>query len=54
MKKGEIKQKITVDYIIELYEQASKLKSKEKKLKLLKKIKLFSKHIGSYIVKPLD
>ena len=31
MKKGEIKQKISPDYILYLYDKAKKLKSKEKK-----------------------
>lgn len=51
MKKGEVMQKVTADYILSLYDKAKKIKSKEKKSELFKKIKLLSKHIGSYIVK---
>jgi len=54
VKKGEVKEKITVEYITGLYDKAKKLKSQEKKLKLFKEIRLLSKHIGSYIIKPLD
>jgi len=54
VKKGEVKQKITVDFIQSLYDKAKKFKSQEKKLEALKNIKLLSKHLGSYIVKPLD
>ena len=42
MKKGEIKQKISHDYILYLYDKAKKLKSKEKKAALLKQIKILS------------
>jgi len=54
VKKGEVKQKITVDFIQSLYDKAKKYKSQEKKLEALKNIKLLSKHLGSYIIKPLD
>ena len=54
MKKGEIKQKISPEYILYLYDKAKKLKSKEKKAALLKQIRILSQHIGEYIVKPLD
>lgn len=54
VKKGEVKQKITVDYINSLYDKAKKLKSQEKKLKALKEIRILSKHLGSYIIRPLD
>jgi len=54
MKKGEVKQKISADYILYLYDKAKKLKSKEKKAALLKQVKILSQHIGEYIVKPLD
>ena len=52
MKRVEIKEKVTHDLILDLYDQAKKLKSKEKKAKLMKQIKLLSQHIGEYIVKP--
>lgn len=54
MKKGEVKQKITVEYISSLYDKAKKLKTKESKLKAFKEIRLLTKHIGSYIIKTLD
>jgi hypothetical protein len=52
VKRVEIKEKVTHDLILDLYDQAKKLKSKEKKAKLMKQIKLLSQHIGEYIVKP--
>ena len=54
MKKGVVKQKVSPDYILYLYDKAKKLKSKEKKAALLKQIKILSQNLGSYIVKPLD
>jgi len=54
VKEGEVKQKITVDYIQSLYDRAKKFKSQDKKLEALKNIKLLTKHLGSYIIKPLD
>jgi hypothetical protein len=54
VRKGEIREKITADYILELYSKASKLKSQDKKKELFKKIKVLSKHLGYYIIKPLD
>jgi uncharacterized membrane protein len=54
MKKGEVKQKITEDYILSLFEKAKKLKSKEKKLEIFKLIRKLKNNIGSYIIKPLD
>ncbi len=49
-----VKQKITVDFIINLYEKAKKIKDPKKKLKFLNTIKTLSGHIGEYLVKPLD
>jgi len=54
MKKGVVKQKITHDYILDLYEQCKKLKSKKKKSEMLKEIKKLTKHIGDYVVKSVD
>lgn len=54
MKKGEVKTKITSDFILDLYDKAKKLKSQEKKASLMRAIKLLSKHIGEYLIKPLD
>lgn len=54
MKKGLVKTKVTSDFILDLYDKAKKLKSKEKKLELMKQIKILSQHIGEYIVKPID
>jgi hypothetical protein len=46
----KVKQKITEDFILDLYEK-SKLLRGEKKKKLLKTIELLSKHVGEYLVK---
>ena len=54
MKKVEIKQKVTADFILDLYDKAKKMKSQERKAKMLKQIKVLSQHLGHYIVKPLD
>ncbi len=54
MRKGEIKEKITADYILDLYDKAKSLRDKNKKLKLMKVIKTLSQHVGEYIIKPLD
>ena len=54
VKKGKVKEKITADYILGLYSKAKKLKSQDKKKELFKKIKVLSKHLGYYIIKPLD
>ncbi len=54
MRKGKIKQKVTEDYIISLFEKAKRLKSKEKKLELFKLIRKLKDNIGSYIIKPID
>jgi hypothetical protein len=50
MKVVKIKEKITSDLILDLYEKAKTMKGEEKK-KLIEKIKLLSKHIGDYLVK---
>jgi hypothetical protein len=54
MKKGIVKHKVTHDYILDLYDRAKKLKSKDKKLKMLKEIKKLTNHIGEYIVRYVD
>lgn len=54
VKKVQIKEKITADFILDLYDQAKVLKDKNKKLKLMKTIKFLSEHIGEYIVEPID
>ena len=54
VKKGIVKEKITADFIIDLYEKAKKMKDQKKKAKTLKNIKILSNHIGEYLVKPLD
>ena len=54
MKKGVIKTKVTADFILDLYDKAKKMKSRKKKLEMMKQIKTLSKNIGMYIVKPLD
>jgi hypothetical protein len=54
VKKGEIKTKITPDFILDLYDSAKKLKSQAKKREAMKQIKFLSKHLGEYLIKPLD
>lgn len=54
MKKGIVKEKITADFIIDLYEKAKRIKDLKKKAKALKNIKMLSEHIGEYLIKPLD
>jgi len=54
MKKGEVKTKITSDFILDLYDKAKKMKSQQKKLELIKQIKILSQHIGEYMIKPID
>ena len=54
MKKGIVKHKVTHDYILDLYDKAKKLKSKEKKAKMLKEIRKLTRHIGEYVVKYID
>ena len=53
-KKGIVKTKITSDFILSLYDKAKKMKSQEKKLELMKQIKILSQHIGEFIIKPID
>jgi hypothetical protein len=53
MKKGIVKTQITSDFILDLYDKAKKMKSREKKLELMKQIKILSKNIGMYIIKPV-
>lgn len=54
MKKGEVKTKITSDFILDLYDKAKKMKSQQKKIELIKQIKILSQHIGEYMIKPID
>lgn len=49
-----VKTKVTSDFILDLYDKAKKMKSQEKKLELMKQIRILSEHIGEYIVKPID
>lgn len=53
-KKGVVKTKVTPDFIFNLYDKAKKMKSQEKKIELMKQIRILSKHIGSYIIKSID
>lgn len=53
MEKVEIKNKITSDYIIELYEKAKNIKDPKKKSKAMKNIKIMSEHLGEYLVKKI-
>lgn len=54
MRKGIIKTKITANFILDLYDKAKKLKSKEKKLEIMKQINVLSAHLGEYIVEVID
>jgi len=54
VKKGIVKTKVTPDFILDLYDRAKKMKSQEKKLEMMKEIRKLSKHIGEYIIKPID
>lgn len=54
MERGEIKQKVTSDYILDLYEKAKKIKSRTAKAKMMKNIKVLSQNLGKYLVRPLD
>jgi hypothetical protein len=54
VKKGIVKTKVTADFILSLYDKAKKMKSQEKKLKMMKEIKKLSQHLGEYIIKPID
>ena len=54
VKKGIVKEKITADFIIDLYEKAKKMKDAKKKAKALKNIKMLSQHVGEYLIKTLD
>ena len=53
MEKVEIKNKITSDYIIELYEKAKTIKDPKKKSKAMKNIKIMSEHLGEYLVRKI-
>ena len=50
MKIVKVKQKITEDFILDLYEKSKLLKG-EKKKKLIRTIELLSSHIGEYLIK---
>ena len=47
--KGLVTEKITSDFILDLYEKAKTKKGKEKE-KAMKQVKALSKMIGSYLV----
>ena len=54
MKKGVVKQKVTADYILDLYDKAKKIKSRRTKTAMMKNIKVLSQNLGKYLVRPLD
>lgn len=54
VKKGVIKEKITAEMIMDLYEKAKKIKEPKNKSKAYKNIKLLTCHVGEYLIKPLD
>lgn len=51
MKQGQIKQKITADYVLDVY-LLSKTKSGKEKEELLVMAKTLSKHLNEYLVVP--
>lgn len=54
MKRGVVKQKVTADYILDLYDKAKKIKSRKTKATMMKNIKILSQNLGKYLVRPLD
>ena len=54
MKKGVVKQKVTADYILDLYDKAKKIKSRKTRAVMMKNIKVLSQNLGKYLVRPLD
>ena len=54
MRSGIIKQKITSDYILDLYDRCKKIKNKKERQELMEQIKKMSQHIGEYLIKVED
>ena len=50
MKSITVRHRIDSDFILDLYERAKKEKG-EARIKLLKQVAFFSKHIGEYLAK---
>ena len=53
MKKGQLKQKVTADYILDLY-QESKLRTGKEAEKILNAVKMLSRHLNEWLVIPED
>lgn len=49
---GVIKQKITADFILDLYEKYKKEKNKQKKEDIKEKLTLLSKNLNQYLIMP--
>ena len=47
---GTVKQKITADFILDLYEEAKKKRGKNREA-MMDLLKILSKNLGSYVVK---
>ena len=50
VKTAEIKQKVTADLVLDIYEEAKKKRGKARK-ELMKKAEVLSKHLGCYLAK---
>ena len=51
---GIVKQKITADFILDIYEKFKKEKNVEKKKEMKLKLELFSKKLNQYLNIPKD
>jgi hypothetical protein len=51
---GIVKQKITADFILDIYEKFKKEKNVEKKKEMKLKLELFSKKLNQYLIIPKD
>lgn len=51
---GVVKQKITADLILDIYEKYKKEKNKTKKEELRKKLDILSKNLNHFLVMPKD
>lgn len=49
---GVIKQKITADFVLDLYERYKKEKNKQKKDEIKQKLGILSKNLNQYLVMP--
>jgi|TARA_R110002050_G_scaffold191798_1_gene326611 hypothetical protein len=49
-RRGVVSQKITSDFVLEIYEKAKKAKTDKRKLELHKVAETLSQHIGEFLV----